>query len=323
MTDIVTVETSDHARLSLTLSYNWFFDVKRTDLDSAAKIFSVPDFVGDACKAIASRVRGSVAQVPFDTFHRESARIIRSAVFGKGDDGKIGDRFVFAANNLTITNIDIQSVEPVDQKTRDSLQKSVQLAIEITTKSQEAAARHEAERREQEARGRLERQKIQDEAEAEKSRAGLLGLQAASAAVESTGQAKAEAQARAEAAEIEGNAAVTQARLKADAMKIESDADLEQTCARQQAEVSHKRQLDELEIVKAEKLSEIESAKFKHFVDAIGAPTIQAIAQAGPEMQAKLLSGLGVKSLLITDGNSPINLFNTANGLVGVNGAAQ
>jgi transposase len=24
------------------------------------------DFVGDACKAIASRVRGSVAQVPFD-----------------------------------------------------------------------------------------------------------------------------------------------------------------------------------------------------------------------------------------------------------------
>jgi len=34
-------------------------------------------------------------------------------------------------------------------------------------------------------------------------------------------------------------------------------------------------------------------------------------------MQAKLLGGLGVKSLLITDGNSPINLFNTANGLVG------
>jgi major vault protein len=72
-----------------------------------------------------------------------------------------------------------------------------------------------------------------------------------------------------------------------------------------------------LEVSKAEKLSQIESDKFKSFVDAIGAKTIQAIAQAGPEMQAKLLSGLGVKSLLITDGNSPINLFNTANGLVG------
>jgi major vault protein len=264
MTDIVTVETSDHARLSLTLSYNWQFDVNRDDSDSASRIFSVPDFVGDGCKAIASRVRGSVAQVPFDLFHRESAKIIRTAVFGKDPEGHVKDKFVFPANGLVITNIDIQSVEPVDQKTRDSLQKSVQLAIEITTKSQEAAARHEAERREQEARGKLERQKIKDEAEAEKARADLLGLQAKSAAVESTGQAKAEAQARAEAAEIEGNAAVTQARLKADAMKIESDADLEQTLARQDAEITHKSKLDGLEITKAEKLATIESSKFKN-----------------------------------------------------------
>lgn len=38
--------------------------------------------------------------------------------------------------------MDIQSVEPVDQRTRDALQKSVQLAIEITTNSQEATARY-------------------------------------------------------------------------------------------------------------------------------------------------------------------------------------
>ena len=36
----------------------------------AARIFSVPDFVGDACKAIASRVRGAVAGVQFDDFHK-------------------------------------------------------------------------------------------------------------------------------------------------------------------------------------------------------------------------------------------------------------
>jgi len=320
MTDVVTVETSDHARLSLTLSYNWHFTVDKTDMESAAKIFSVPDFVGDACKAIASRVRGSVAQVPFDLFHRESARLIRSAVFGVDETGKVGPSFNFASNNLTITNIDIQSVEPVDQKTRDSLQKSVQLAIEITTKSQEAAARHEAERREQEARGKLERQKIADEAEAEKSRAALLDLQAQSAAVESTGQAKAEAQARAEAAEIEGSAAVKQAKLKAEAMQIESNAELEQTKARQNAEIDHRERLDALELTKAQEFAKIDSDKFKGMVDAIGSETIKSIAQAGPEMQAKLLNGLGVKSLLITDGNSPINLFNTANGLVGMPG---
>ncbi len=84
------------------------------------------------------------------------------------------------------------------------------------------ASRHEAERLEQEAKGRLERQKITDEAQAERARKELLELQANSAAVESTGQAKAEAQSRAEAAKIEGEAAVDQAKLKAEAMKIEA-----------------------------------------------------------------------------------------------------
>lgn len=93
------------------------------------------------------------------------------------DKLKVRSRFEFPQNNLIVTSIDIQSVEPVDQRTRDSLQKSVQLAIEITTNSQEAAAKHEAERLEQEAKGRLERQKISDEAEAEKSRRELLELQ--------------------------------------------------------------------------------------------------------------------------------------------------
>lgn len=43
-----------------------------------------------------------------------------------------------------------------------------------------------------------------------------------SAAVESTGAAKAEAQSRAEAARIQGEAAVEEAKLKAEAQKIEA-----------------------------------------------------------------------------------------------------
>jgi len=65
MTDIVTVETSDHARLSLKLSYNWYFEVTRGNVEDGQKLFQVPDFVGDACKAIASRVRTRVAAVTF------------------------------------------------------------------------------------------------------------------------------------------------------------------------------------------------------------------------------------------------------------------
>ncbi|XP_019849400.1 PREDICTED: major vault protein-like [Amphimedon queenslandica] len=77
---------------------------------------------------------------------------------------------------------------------RDSLSKSVQMAIEISTKSIERSAQHEAQRTEQKAKGELERQKLQNEKEAEEASKELLELQAVAAAVESTGQAKAEAQ---------------------------------------------------------------------------------------------------------------------------------
>jgi len=315
-TDIVVVETADHARLSLQLSYNWNFSVDKDDA-GGARLFSVPDFIGDACKAIASRIRGAVASVKFDDFHKNSAKIIRSSVFGIDENSKVRDCFTFPANSLNITSVDIQSVEPVDQRTRDALQKSVQLAIEITTASQEASAKHEANRIEQEARGRLERQKIQDEAEAEKARRELLELQALSAAVESTGQAKAEAQSRAESARIEGEAAVKQAELKAEASRIEADSELRRLTAAREAETKYIKEQNEIEISKTKELSTIEAGKFKQMVESIGANTIQAIATSGPEMQVKLLKSLGLQSTLITDGSSPINLFNTAHGLVG------
>lgn len=318
MTDQIVVETSDHARLSLKLSYNWHFEVNPADQEAACRIFSTPDFVGDLCKALSARVRGVVAQTSFDQFHKHSVEIIQESVFGRNaETNEINDQLVFTSNGLHVTNIDIQSVEPVDQRTRDSLQKSVQLAIEITTKSQEAAARQEAERLDQEARGRLERQKLSDEAEAERSRKALLELQAQSAAVESTGQATAEARALAEASKIEGEAAVKQASLQAESSTIAATAALEEQKKRQQMELEHKSKVTELEIKRNRDMAEIETNKFAEVVGAIGPETIKAIAQAGPEMQAKLLAGLGLKSLMITDGNSPINLFSTAAGLVG------
>jgi len=107
------------------------------------------------------------------------------------------------------------------------------------------------------------------------------------------------------------------AELNAKAEQIKAEAELKQLIARQEAELKYQQELNELEIEKARQLSEIESEKFKNVVEAIGSDTIQAIALAGPELQQKLLSGLGLKSFLITDGNSPINLFNTAKGLIG------
>jgi major vault protein len=57
--------------------------------------------------------------------------------------------------------------------------------------------------------------------------------------------------------------------------------------------------------------------KFKSMVNAIGTQTLQAIAIAGPDLQVRMLQALGLKSTLITDGSNPINLLETAQGLIG------
>lgn len=62
-------------------------------------------------------------------------------MFGFDEKLAVRQNLRFSQNGLVISSVDIQSVEPVDQRTRDALQKSVQLAIEITTNSQEATAR--------------------------------------------------------------------------------------------------------------------------------------------------------------------------------------
>lgn len=323
MTDMFAVETLDHARLQLRLSYNWYFDLDRNNQEEAAKLFQVPDFVDTACKAIASQVRGTVAGVSFEQFHRQSAQIIREAVFGLDEEGNLREEFRFRTNNLVITNVDIQSVEPVDEDTLKSLQKSVQLAIKITTDSQEAAARNDAKRIEQEAKARLDRQGIVDESAAEMERRNLLELQAENAAIEATGRANAESRAKAETARIRGEAAITLAQQEAEAARIRFEVDSIIERARQEAEIERQQALDGLELEKARRLAGMNAAEFREKVQALGADTIRAIAQAGPEMQARLLEGLGIQSVLITDGKSPINLFGTAQGLINSNLSGQ
>jgi major vault protein len=161
MTDIIEVETSDHARLYLRLAYRWNFKVDRKDKAEVEKLFLVKDFVGDACKTISSRVRGFVSQKAFDYFHKNSSDIIRGAVHKKDEQNNYLP-FLIRANNLQITQVDIQSIDPVDEDTKKSLQKSVNLAFEIQTKTQEAKAKHESQRIQQESEGILKRQVIFD-----------------------------------------------------------------------------------------------------------------------------------------------------------------
>lgn len=70
------------------------------DKESEAKLFSVPDFIGFACRDVASRIRGTVAAIPFEQFHKYSAEIVRTGVFGKDKDGNVKKELFFDAINL-------------------------------------------------------------------------------------------------------------------------------------------------------------------------------------------------------------------------------
>jgi major vault protein len=130
MTDVIQVETSDHAKLFLRLSYRWIFKIDRTNAQQCKDLFSVRDFVGDACKRISSRIRGAVSAVSFDSFHKNSTEVIQNAIHKKDELGNFLP-FHIQANNLQITQVDIQSIDPVEEETRKSLQKSVNMAFDI------------------------------------------------------------------------------------------------------------------------------------------------------------------------------------------------
>jgi len=311
------VETSDHARLRLLLSYKWKFEFDKKNIEECTKIFSIEDYIGIACRGMASRIRAAVASCPFERFHKNSAEIIKSGVFGVDKETSLSkDSVYFKANNLVIAGVDIQAVEPIDQRTVDALQKSVQLAIEITTQSKEETHRHMARKKDQIAQGKLERQKLLDEIEAEKKRTELVRLKCGTEIVKRIGELTSEAYAKFESAKIEGKTLVEQSTHQAKAHIIQEESSIEEEKLKQEQIRSHLKKLNQLEIEKAKELSNIECKKFEQIVEAIGRDTIESMAKAGPEMQTKLLQGLGLQGFLITDGNSPINLFNTANNLV-------
>jgi len=315
MTDQIIVETSDHARLYLRLAYSWRFDIDKEIPETYSNIFSVSDFVGEACKTLASRIRGAVSGVKFDDFHKNSSEIIQQSIFKKDEKNK-NIPFLIKTNNLAITSVDIQGVEPVEENTRKSLEMSVKLSIDITTKTQEDKAKHAADRLEQKAKGERDKQAIDDEAEAEKKRIELYKLQADSASVESTGKALALAKAKKEAAEIDGKTEVTQAELHVKALKITQEAEIELIKNRYGAEAEHKKAMIDIEIDTRKKLADIEADKFTKTIEAIGTETLIQMARAGPETQAKLLQGLGLKGYMIVDAKNPINLFSTAQSMI-------
>lgn len=313
-TDEFDVETVDHTRLKLRIAYNWFFDI--SSADEALKIFTIRDFIGDMCLTLASRIRGYIATLNFEDFHKNADKFIKKSVFGENEDGTINKKFHFENCGLLINDVDIQTVIPSDPNTQKLLQKSVTLAIELATKTIEQEYRIQALFKDQEFTGELDKLVISNETILLRKLIDLNKLKNQSAVIEKTGLSEAQAQAFKEAALIEGHSKVEFSELQKQSYEVEQEFELKRIDKEYENEYLLKSEEQRLELKRQLDNNLIESSKFNEIMQALGPSTLSEISRSGPELQAKLLQGLGLTGYVLTDGNNPINLFGLANNLV-------
>merc|ERR1712007_270313 len=116
----------------------------------------------------------------------------------------------------------------------------------------------------------------------------LLQLQAESRSIKESGEANAQADEKMSLAEHERTVQINN-------MKLE-----------------HRDVMSGLRVHKQQNLTDIEAQKFEAIMGSLGQDTLVALARSGMESQLKMLEGLGLKGYLLTDGQTPINLFNAA-----------
>jgi len=308
--DIIQLETQDHAALVMNVSYCAHFKLDDNIKKNPDKLFNVSDFIGIACKTVASRIRGAVSQIQYNEFHHNYSSIVKSAVFGD-----LSECF-FPDNNFCLTECDVKSLEPFEANIREKLKQNTSQAIDFKTKASELEFKMKSKILEEESEGQLEIQRLVDWTKAAEAQVGLDKLTAESDAIQQVGEQVAIAKAQAEGEKIRGDSLLKQSEFSASSHNVESEA-LIRNKEMVNRKVEHQtKQKNDLEAEKLTKMAEIEVTKFKDTVESIGRETIIAMARSGPENKAKLLKSLGLEGYLVTDGKTPINLFGAADGLI-------
>ncbi|KAH8607014.1 hypothetical protein ERJ75_001450200 [Trypanosoma vivax] len=100
-------------------------------------------------------------------------------------------------------------------------------------------------------------------------------------------------------------------------LRMTAESDLKRQKQRQELELEYTKSQNLLEIARASEIAEAEIEKVRRTVEAIGRETLITIARSGPEMQAKLLEGLGLHGYLTTDGKTPVNVLGAVQSLLG------
>jgi major vault protein len=312
-TDQFEVATRDHARLRIKLSYKWQFE-RSGDPERDRVIFRVNDFVGYICENLASRIRQVAAENDFESFHKAASTLIRRAVFGVDEAGKVRKERLVVENQLRIIDIDIKDISPVDEKTAQKLHEAIDtnIQIQLDASKQEAEARAELKRIQSEEEKQLA--DIKSRKKAEEQRQELIELQTRNAMLQLLGESRNEAEALRERSRIETETILARAEAEALGMQIRTDAEVLRERKLLELALERQSRQNQLEVERQAKMRDIEAAQFQRQVEALGGGQ-NLVQMMAAQSQAAMVGG--IEKLVFVPSGAGFNLFTSMQDLLG------
>lgn len=132
VSDEVEVETQDHVKLKVKLSYRISFEKEQE------KWFDVKNYVGLLCDHLSSLVRSTVQKSPLEQFYSSSTEVVRDAVLGKkeGEQKRVGR--AFAENGMRVYDLEVLQINVLDEGIGDMLTTAQQNAFRLEMEKRDA-----------------------------------------------------------------------------------------------------------------------------------------------------------------------------------------
>lgn len=132
VSDIFTVETSDHVFVEVKVSYKINFT------GDSSKWFSVENYVKFFCDHARSMVKGAVKKITVEEFYSNSTDIIRDILLGAaGENGRPG--LIFTENGMRMDDLEVLSVNITDPAIQKLLAESQLLVVRTNVELSTAA----------------------------------------------------------------------------------------------------------------------------------------------------------------------------------------
>jgi major vault protein len=119
VSDKMVVETYDHVRVEVYLSYRVTFDSSFED-----RWFSVENYVKFLCDHVRSILKGSVRKLSIEEFYTNSTDIIRTLVLGLPSESGERPGMLFHENGMRVLDLEVLSVSIADENIKSILDKS-------------------------------------------------------------------------------------------------------------------------------------------------------------------------------------------------------